>query len=144
VLTLAAGPGVSMGGLLVLLIVTSWTSSARLVRGQMLRISRLPYIEAAVAAGIPTGRVWLRHAMPHAIAPLRVALPLSLAGLLGLESTLSFLGLGLPPDVPTWGRLLASVRVEPGAWWTAFFPGACLLLTIMSLTTLSKGAESRS
>lgn len=137
VVVLAAGPGVSAFGLLLLLTLTAWPHPARLVRGQMLRVQALPFIDAALAAGIPSGRIWLRHALPHAVQPLRTALPLSIAALLGLESTLSFLGIGLPPDVASWGRLLATVREEPGAWW-AFGPAfICLTFSIICLNKLS-------
>lgn len=138
VVALAAGAGVTAPGLLALLTLTAWPHPARLVRAQMLRVRALPFVEAARAAGLPAGRVWLFHALPHAVQPLRTALPLSVAGLLGLESTLSFLGIGLPPDVASWGRLLATVRNEPGAWWVFVFPGICLATSILSLNTLGR------
>lgn len=138
VVAMAAGTGVSTPGLLVLLTLTTWPHSARLVRAQMLRVRALPFVEAAQAAGVPAGQIWLRHALPHALQPLRTALPLSVASLLGLESTLSFLGIGLPPDVASWGRLMATVRDEPGAWWALVFPAICLSATIVSLTTISR------
>ena len=140
VLAIAAGTGVSKTGLLALLALTAWPHTARLVRAQMLRVRILPFVEAARASGLPAGRVWLLHALPHAVQPLRTAFPRSLAGLLGLESTLSFLGVGLPPDVASWGRLLGNVRVAPEAWWTFVFPGACLVLTILSLYALSRSS----
>ena len=138
VVAIAADAGVSAPGLLALLTLTAWAHPARLVRAQMLRVRALPFIEAAQAAGVPAGRVWLRHAMPHALQPLRTALPLSVASLLGLESTLSFLGIGLPPDVASWGRLLATVREAPEAWWVFAFPAACLTGSILSLYALSR------
>lgn len=138
VVALAAGAGVTAPGLLVLLTLTAWPHPARLVRAQMLRVRALPFVEAARAAGLPAGRVWLFHALPHALQPLRTALPLSVAGLLGLESTLSFLGIGLPPDVASWGRLLATVRNEPGAWWVFVFPAICLIFSILSLNVLGR------
>lgn len=138
VVALAAGAGVSAPGLLALFALTAWPHPARLVRAQMLRVRVLPFVEAARAAGVPAGRVWLRHALPHAILPLRTALPLSLASLLGLESTLSFLGIGLPPDVASWGRLVATVRDEPTAWWLLVFPSSCLIATILALNTLAR------
>ena len=137
----AVAGGVSLLGLLVLFTFTSWPHSARLVRAQMLRVRALPFVEAARAAGMNEGRIWLFHALPHAAQPLRTALPLSMAGLLGLESTLSFLGIGLPPDVASWGRLLAAVRDAPEAWWVFLFPAACLTITIMSLSSLTKQSD---
>jgi peptide/nickel transport system permease protein len=138
VVAIAAGTGISTMGLLILLIITAWAHPARLVRAQMLRVRTLPFIEGCRAAGLPDGRIWLRHAMPLAIQPLRTALPLSVAGLLGLESTLSFLGIGLPPDVASWGRLLGTIREEPSAWWTFTFPAILLTTTILSLNRLSR------
>ncbi|OGX85471.1 hypothetical protein BEN47_14790 [Hymenobacter lapidarius] len=138
VVAMAAGTGVSIPGLLVLLTLTSWPLPARLVRAQMLRVRILPFVEAARAAGISPQRVWLHHALPHALQPLRTALPLSMAGLLGLESTLSFLGIGLPPDVASWGRLMATIRNEPSAWWAFTFPALCLIISIISLNSLSR------
>lgn len=138
VVVVAAGAGLSSGGLLALLTLTAWPHPARLVRAQMLRIRELPFVEAAHAAGLSAFRVWFRHALPHALQPLRTALPLSVASLLGLESTLSFLGVGLPPEVASWGRLLATVREEPAAWWLFVFPVICLTATIISLIYLSR------
>jgi peptide/nickel transport system permease protein len=133
VMAMAAITGVAIRGLLLLLVLTSWPYPARLVRAQMLRVRVLPFVEAAHGSGLRASRVWQRHALPHAIQPLRVAFPLSLAGLLGLESTLSFLGVGLPPNIASWGRLLAGIRYAPTAWWTALFP--CLLLTFSILSS---------
>ena len=138
VVAVAAGAGVSSAGLLGLLTLTAWPHPARLVRAQMLRIRELPFVEAAHAAGLPAFQVWFRHALPHALQPLRTAMPLSIASLLGLESTLSFLGVGLPPEVASWGRLLSTVRQEPAAWWLFLFPAICLIFTIISLLNLSR------
>ncbi len=138
VVAMAAVSDVSLPSLLALLTLTTWPHSARLVRAQMLRVRALPFVEAARAAGIPAAQVWFVHALPHALQPLRTALPLSIAGLLGLESTLSFLGIGLPPDVASWGRLLATVRDDPSAWWVFVFPVSCLIITIVSLNSISR------
>jgi peptide/nickel transport system permease protein len=143
VVAVVAGIGLSAPGLLAVLVLTTWPQMARLVRAQMLRVRQLPFVEAARAAGLSEGQVWFRHALPHALHPLRTALPLSIAGLLGLESTLSFLGIGLPPEVASWGRLLATVRDEPGAWWMLLFPSLLLTLSILSLNTLSRLPISR-
>ena len=139
-----ASTGVTPIGLLALLVVSSWPDAARLVRAQMLRVRALPFVEAAVAAGVPPARVWWRHAMPHAMQPLRAAFPLSLAGLVGLETTLSFLGIGLPPEVPSWGRMLNSVRLELDAWWLAAFPALALLGTLLALQVLARSVSSTS
>lgn len=144
VVAMAAITGVAIPGLLLLLVFTSWPHPARLVRAQMLRVRTLPFVEAAHASGLRASRVWLRHALPHAVQPLRIAFPLSLAGLLGLESTLSFLGVGLPPNVASWGRLLAGIRYAPTAWWVALFPCLLLIFSILSLYLMSRYKSTES
>lgn len=143
VIALAAGPPLTSVKLLGLLIVVAWADPARLVRTQMLRVRELPFVEAARAAGLPTWRIWLRHALPHACLPLRTTAPLSLAGLIGLDTTLSFLGVGLPPDVPSWGRLLGALRQAPNAWWLAAGPGLALLLTLLALRRLARDSSQQ-
>lgn len=113
--------------------LTSWAGPARLVRARMLAVRELPFVEAARATGSSSGRVWWRHALPHALQPLQTTVPLSMAGLLGLESTLSFLGVGLPPEVASWGHQLATARLAPNAWWVMLFPAFTLATTMLSL-----------
>jgi peptide/nickel transport system permease protein len=138
VITLAAGPPLSTGQLLLLLVAITWPESARQVRAQMLQVRTLPFVEAAQAAGLPTSRVWLRHALPHACRPLQATVPLSLAGLVGLETTLAFLGVGRPPDISSWGQLLGMLRPAPGAWWLLASAGGALLLTLLALQQLAR------
>jgi peptide/nickel transport system permease protein len=143
VIGLATGPPLNTTKLMALLVAVAWADPARLVRTQMLRVRELPFVEAAKAAGLPTWRIWLRHALPHASLPLRTTAPLSLAGLVSLETTLSFLGIGLPPDVPSWGRLLGTLRQTPSAWWLVVGPGLALLLTLLALRYLASDSSQR-
>ncbi len=138
VLTLAAGPPLPMGQLLLLLGAVAWPEPARQVRAQMLQVRTLPFVEAARAVGLSPTQVWLRHALPHACRPLRAVVPLSLAGLIGLETTLAFLGVGRPPDVASWGQLLGMVRQEPSAWWLVASAGGALLLTLLALQQVAR------
>jgi len=138
VLALAAGPPLSTGKLLLLLVAVAWPEPARQVRAQMLRVRTLPFVEATRAAGLTTSRIWLRHALPHACRPLRATVPLSLASLIGLETTLAFLGVGRPPDVSSWGQLLSMLRQEPSAWWLLASAGGALLLTLLALQQLAR------
>ena len=130
---LAAGPPPTAMQLIGLLALLAWPEAARQVRGHMLRVRTQPFIEAARASGLPMGRIWWHHALPHACQPLLAYAPLSLAGLIGLESTLSFLGIGAGPDVVSWGILLATVRHSPAAWWVAAATGLTLLFTLLAL-----------
>ncbi len=141
---LAAGAPLTQGQLLGVLALVAWPEPARLVRAQMLRVRAQPFMEAARASGLPTGRIWWHHALPHACQPLWAFAPLSLAGLIGLESALAFLGIGQAPDVVSWGGLLATVRQAPTAWWVAAGPGLALLLTLLSLQQIARFlAQSR-
>jgi peptide/nickel transport system permease protein len=139
---LVAGPPISQSQLLGLLTLMAWPETARLVRGQMLRVRTLPFIEAARASGLPTSRIWWHHALPHACQPLLAFAPLSLAGLISLESALSFLGIGQGPDVVSWGGVLATVRQDPSAWWVAVFPGLALLITLLALQKTANSLSS--
>lgn len=138
---LAAGPPLTQVQLLALLALLAWPGTARLVRGQMLQVRVQPFIEAAQASGLPPGRIWWRHALPHACRPLLAYAPLNLAGLIGLESALAFIGIGQGPEVVSWGSLLATVRQDPAAWWVAAGPGLALLCTLLALQKLAKSAE---
>lgn len=141
VLALVARGGVSPVGLGLVLGLTSWAAPARLVRARMLAVRALPFIEAARASGLPPVRIWWHHALPHALRPLQTALPLSIAGLLALESTLSFLGVGLPPEAASWGQQLAAARQAPHAWWAFLFPALLLAATLLSLHFLSSRSQ---
>ncbi len=138
VVALAAGTVWTPDRLLGLLLLVAWPDTARLVRAQMLRVRALPFVTAGHALGLAPGRLWWHHALPAAVAPVRATLPLTMAGLVGLESTLSFLGIGLPPDVSSWGRLLNGLRSAPQAWWLAIFPGLALTFSILSLHVLAQ------
>ncbi|RZL16681.1 MAG: ABC transporter permease [Hymenobacter sp.] len=142
-LALAAGAPLTPRQLLGVLVLIAWPEPARLVRAQMLRVRVQPFIEAARASGLPEGRIWWHHALPHACQPLWAFAPLSLAGLIGLESALAFLGIGQAPDVASWGGLLSAVRQAPTAWWVALSPGIALLLTLCSLQQIARFAAKK-
>jgi peptide/nickel transport system permease protein len=110
--------------------ITSWTGIARFIRAEMLRIRSLEYIEAAHALGYSEWRVILRHAIPNALSPVLITIAFGIAAAILIESTLSFLGIGVSPDTVTWGSLLAAARQSPSAWWLAILPGCAIFLTV--------------
>src|SRR5688572_626998 len=128
-----AAPGIS--NVILLLSLTYWAGPARLVRAEVLKIKQLPYVEAAAVSGLKKGQILFRHILPNAAAPLWVAFSFGLSSLLGLEATLSFLGIGLPPETPSWGRMLAGARVNAEAWWLLVFPSIALCFTILAIQT---------
>jgi peptide/nickel transport system permease protein len=112
----------------------------RLVRSLVLSIREEPYVEAAVALGTPTRKIMFGHILPNTIAPLLVQGTYICAFAILLEAILSFLGVGLPPDIPTWGNIMAEGRVQFVAYpHNVFFPGIFLAVTVLAVNILGDG-----
>ena len=112
----------------------------RLVRALVLSIREEPYVEAAVALGTPAGKIMFGHILPNTIAPLIVQGTYICAFAILLEAILSFLGVGLPPDIPTWGNIMAEGRVQFVAYpHNVFFPGVFLAVTVLAVNILGDG-----
>jgi ABC-type dipeptide/oligopeptide/nickel transport system permease subunit len=123
--------------------LVSWLTMARVVRGQVLSLRGLPYIEACRALGLRERRVFLRHILPNLIGPITVYATLTVPSAILQESFLSFLGVGVNPPLATWGSL-ASEGVEQLSplrfyWWLLVFPCALLAVTLLSLNFLGDG-----
>ncbi|WP_299708252.1 ABC transporter permease [uncultured Pontibacter sp.] len=137
ILALAALFPPTLMALSILLVLTFWTGPARLARAEMLRIRTLPFFEAATSLGVPESRLMVKHALPHLLPPVAVAFSFGLAGLLMLESTLSFLNIGVSSELVSWGRIIAGIRANTSAWWLVVIPGATLSATVLALQTCS-------
>ena len=112
----------------------------RLVRALALSIREEPYVEAAVSLGTPTAKIMFGHILPNTIAPLLVQGTYICAFAILLEAILSFLGVGLPPDIPTWGNIMAEGRVQFVAYpHNVFFPGVFLAVTVLAVNILGDG-----
>src|SRR6201990_1455465 len=113
---------------------------ARLVRAQFLSIREKEFVEAARALGASKFRQVVQHILPNALGPVIVAATIDVAAAIIQESTLSFLGLGFPPDIPTWGRLLSDAKdnLDVAPHW-ALFPGAAIFLTVLTLNFVGDG-----
>jgi peptide/nickel transport system permease protein len=113
---------------------------ARLVRSIVLTIREEPYIEAAISLATPTVKILWRHILPNAIAPLIVQGTYMCASAILVEAILSFLGVGLPPDIPTWGNIMADGRMQFNQYpQTVLFPGVFLALTVLAVNILGDG-----
>ena len=120
--------------------LTSWMSTARLVRGEFLRTRSLDFVLAARALGASTGRIVMRHLLPNALAVIIVQATLWLSFAILLESSLSFLGLGAQPPTPSWGGMLADGRVDmQRAWWETVFPGLAIFITVLAFNLVGDG-----
>ncbi len=140
---LKAVVGVEAGTFMLIVAVIGgfrWMPVARLVRGQFLSLREKEFVEAARALGASPARQVLRHILPNALGPVIVAGTIDVAAAIIAESTLSFLGLGFPPDVPTWGRILYDAKdyLDIAAHW-ALIPGAAIFLTVLSINYLGDG-----
>lgn len=136
-----AGPEAGIFGLIVIVIgVLNWMPVARLVRASFLSVREMDFVLAGRAMGASSRRLIWVHIFPNVLSPVIVAATLSVGTAIITESTLSFLGLGFPPDVPTWGRLLYDARnYLETAPHTAFFPGMAIFLTVLSINFIGDG-----
>lgn len=129
----------SMINVMVIIGLTTWTGIARLTRAEFLRISNLEYIQAAKSMGFNEFRIMFKHALPNALAPALVAIAFGVASAILIESSLSFLGVGVPPTTVTWGSLLNAGREQFSAWWLVVFPGLAIFLTVTIYNLLGEG-----
>jgi peptide/nickel transport system permease protein len=132
------------GGVFVLIVVVigglRWMPVARLVRAQFLSLREKEFVEAARALGASRLRMVVRHILPNALGPVIIAATIDVAAAILAESTLSFLGLGFPPDIPTWGRILYDSKdyLDIAPHW-ALFPGAAIFIAVVTINFIGDG-----
>lgn len=135
--------GVFQANIVVLVLIlglTAWPGTARFIRGEILSLKEQEFAESARAIGLPGPRIIIRHLIPSALSPVLVTAALSVAGMIGAEAGLSFLGLGIRPPTPSWGNMVSAGQdALLVAWWVAFFPGALLALTLVAFSLLADG-----
>ena len=130
--------GAGVLNLVLVLAIGQWVTYARISRGETIAQRQKEYVQAAHAIGVGHRRIVNRAIVPNILAPLIVIASFNIASVILAEAALSFLGLGVPPDVPTWGSMLAESRdqIIGGFWWLAVFPGVAIMLTVLSLNIL--------
>jgi len=135
--------GVFEASLLVLVLIlgfTAWPGTARFIRGEILSLKNQQFTEAARAIGLPSHQIIIKHLIPSALSPVLVTAALAVAGMIGAEAGLSYLGLGIRPPTPSWGNMVSAGKDNLlNAWWVAFFPGGLLTLTLISFSLLADG-----
>jgi peptide/nickel transport system permease protein len=124
---------------MIIIGLTGWVGIARFTRNEFLKVRTLDYVTAAVALGVPTPRMVVRHILPNALAPVLVSVVLGIAAAILTESSLSFLGIGVPADLVTWGSILNEARSNSFAWWLAVFPGAAIFLAVVAYYLVGEG-----
>jgi peptide/nickel transport system permease protein len=129
------GPGV--GNLILVLVVSGWITYARIVRGETLSLKHRDFVEAARALGALDGRLIWRHLLPNVWAPIAVVATFSVARTIIAEASLSFLGLGVPAPIPSWGAMLDEGRnYLTTGWWLALFPGTAILVVVLVINLI--------
>jgi peptide/nickel transport system permease protein len=141
--TLKAAFGTEVGVFILIVVVIGglrWMPVARLVRAQFFSLREKEFVEAARALGASVPRQVVRHILPNALGPVIVAGTIDVAAAIIAESTLSFLGLGFPPDIPTWGRILYDSKdyLDIAPHW-ALFPGLAIFLTVLTINFVGDG-----
>jgi peptide/nickel transport system permease protein len=133
-LAVVAVLGPSLWNLIMVLGLTNWVQYARVVRAECLALRDREFVQAAKALGASTPRILIRHLLPNVMSSIVVISSLLVARMILFESSLSFLGLGVPPSIPTWGAMIADGRnYMARAWWVAAMPGLAIFITVVAI-----------
>jgi peptide/nickel transport system permease protein len=141
-IAMAAVLGPSMNNIIIIVGVLYWTRVARIVRAEVLSLKEREYIEAAKAFGLNPWEIIKNHILPNVMAPVLVYATLAIANGILTEASLSFLGMGVKPTIPSWGNMLSaaqSMRILKSKWWMWMPPGTMVLLTVLSINFLGDG-----
>src|SRR5467141_2925576 len=136
---LVAWPQLSIGALILFLGLTGWFALSRIVRGQVLALKHAEFVTAAQALGASRRRILVRHLLPNLISPIVVAATVGVAHVIVLEAGLSYLGIGVPQPLASWGNIIQDGADQVAAlWWMSLFPGLFMVLTVMTLNILGE------
>ena len=141
IITITAVVERSIWIVMVIIGITSWTGIARFTRAELLRIRSLEFVQAAQSLGYSSARTIFKHALPNALAPVFVSIAFGIASAILIESGLSFLGIGVPDDIVTWGSLLNLGRQNLEAWWLIIYPGIAIFLTITIYNMIAEASR---
>jgi peptide/nickel transport system permease protein len=143
-ITVVAVLGPGLRNVIIVLGVAGWMYYARVVRGQVLALKEKEFVAAARALGAPTRLIIPRHVLPNVLTPVIIVATFAVATNVITEASLSFLGLGVEPRIPSWGSMLSDGRAYIGrAWWLTTFPGLAILLTVLSINLLGDWLRDR-
>jgi peptide/nickel transport system permease protein len=131
----------SILNIMVVIGITGWTTEARLVRGEFLRLNNQEFVVAAKGLGVSDARIIFRHILPNGLAPLLVSASFGVASAILIESSLSFLGFGISIPVPSWGGILNEARENFRYWWITIFPGLAIFATVTAYNLLGEGVR---
>ncbi|HWP84371.1 MAG TPA: ABC transporter permease [Terriglobia bacterium] len=129
----------SMWNIMIVIGITGWTTEARLVRGEFLRLAGQEFVLAAKGLGVSDWRIIFRHVLPNGLAPVLVSASFGIASAILIESSLSFLGFGISIPVPSWGGILNEARESFRYWWITIFPGLAIFSTVTAYNLIGEG-----
>ena len=136
--------GGGLSNIILFMIVSQWVQYARLVRGMVLSVREREFVQAARSFGVRDFAMIRHHILPNIIGPVIILMTLNVANNILLESSLTFLGLGVDPLIPSWGGMLADGRTYmQTAWWVSVFPGVAIMLTVLGLNLLGDWLRDR-
>jgi peptide/nickel transport system permease protein len=136
-ITLMATLGPGLVNIIITLGVTGWVEYARMVRGQVFSLREKEFVEAARCAGVPNWLILIRHILPNTVAPVIVVASFAVSSNIIAEAGLSFLGLGVPLSIPSWGGMLSqALEVISRAWWPSVFPGLAITITVFGVNVV--------
>jgi peptide/nickel transport system permease protein len=136
-IVLAAVLGPSKNNIILILAIVGWAGYARILRGEVLRIKEGDFVLLAVTSGCSKTRIMLQHIFPNVVNTLIVLVTLRLGIVIIAESSLSFLGVGVPPPNPAWGLMIAEGRSYiSSAWWLCIWPGLAILFVVLSFNLM--------
>ena len=141
IITITAVVERSIWIVMIIIGITGWTGIARFTRAEFLRIRSLEFVQAAQSLGFSSARTIFKHALPNALAPVFVSIAFGIASAILIESGLSFLGIGVPDDIVTWGSLLNLGRQNLEAWWLIIYPGMAIFLTITIYNMIAEASR---
>jgi peptide/nickel transport system permease protein len=136
---LVAWPHLSIAPLILFLGLTGWFGLSRIVRGQVLALKHAEFVTAARALGASRRRILARHLLPNLVSPIAVAATIGVGHVIVLEAGLSFLGIGVPQPLASWGNIIQDGADQVATlWWMSLFPGLFMVLTVMTLNILAE------
>ena len=141
IITITAVVERSIWIVMIIIGVTGWTGIARFTRAEFLRIRSLEFVQAAESLGYSSIRTIFKHALQNSLAPVFVSIAFGIASAILIESSLSFLGIGVPDDIVTWGSLLNLGRQNLEAWWLIIYPGMAIFITITIYNMIAEASR---
>jgi peptide/nickel transport system permease protein len=142
-ITMVAVLGTGVSILIFVFVVAGWVRYVRVIRAQVLVLKEMDYVQAARATGARNQRIMVRHLLPNVLTEIIILMSLELGRIILLESSLSYLGLGVQPPLPTWGNMLSEGRLYvTSSWWVVTIPGLMIVLAVLGVNLLGEGVRT--